>query len=178
MTMVKSSTIKTTISAAWSDARGRRRDLCLGGVILLFSLVLMFWLIPDFVTDYATGERGLSPRFFPYLVALTIALLSSVLIYKALRPPENQAPPETSRQVDRSTLICIGVFIAYQQAISVIGFIPASFLALISMMVLYGFRNWLTIGIFSTALIAVLSFFFEKVAQVPLPGGLLLDWLF
>jgi len=176
--MVTSGTIKNTISSAWHDAEGRRRDLCLGGVIFLFSLVLMFWLIPGYVIDYATGDKGLSPRFFPYLVALTIALLSSILIYKALRPAENQIQPETTRQIDRSTIICAGVFIAYQQAIPIIGFIPASFLALISLMVLYGFRNWLTIGIFSTVLIAVLSLFFEKVAQVLLPRGLLLEWLF
>ena len=176
--MVKSSTIKKTIAKYWSDAKSRRGDLFLGAVILLFSLVLMFWLIPGFVADYATGDKGLSPRFFPYLLALTMILLSSILIVKALRPMENQIPKETTRQVDRMTPICVGVFIAYQQAISIIGFIPASFLALISLMMLYGFRNWLTIGIFSTALITVLSLFFEKVAQVPLPRGLLFDLLF
>jgi hypothetical protein len=178
MTMVKFHTIKKSLFEAFSDAEGRRRDLCLGSVFLLFSLILIFWLIPGFVTDYATGEKGLSPRFFPYLVAVTIALLSSILIYKTLWPVEGQIQPDTTRQLDRSTIICVGIFMVYQQSISIIGFIPASFLALISLMVLYGFRNWLTIAIFSVALITVLSFFFEKVAQVPLPRGLLWDWLF
>ena len=170
--------LKRRILEALSDAQGRRQDLCLGVVIFLFALLLIFLLIPGFVMNYATGEKGLSPRFFPYLIAFTIALLSSILIYKAVLSAEDQIQAKTSRPVDRSTLLCVGVFIAYQQAISIIGFIPSSFLALISLMILYGFRNWLTIGIFSAALITVLSFFFEKVAQVPLPRGLLWDWLF
>ena len=166
------------IFAAWGEAECLRRDLYFGLVILLFSLVLTFWLIPSFIADYSTGEQGLSPRFFPYLVALTMVLLSLILIFKALRPAADQTKKEKSRPVDRSTGICIGIFLTYQQAISIIGLIPASFLALIGLMILYGFRNWIIIGIFSAALITVLSFFFEKVAQVPLPRGLLFDWLF
>jgi hypothetical protein len=176
--MVKSGAFIKSISEAFSDAEGRRRDLYLGAVILIFSLALIVWLIPSFVTDYTTGDKGLSPRFFPYLIASMIALFSIILIYKSLRPMENQIQTDTNRQIDRSTIVCIVIFIVYQQVISIIGFIPASFIALISLMLLYGFRNWLTIGFFSVALIAVLSFFFENVAQVPLPRGLLLDWLF
>ena len=158
------------------NIKGSRRDFYLGLVILLFSLFLTFWLIPRFVSDYATGEQGLSPRFFPYLVSLMMALLSSILIYKAVRSPAGKIKEEKSRPIDRSTVICVGIFIAYQQTIDIIGFIPASFLTIISLMILYGFRNWITIGFFSAALIAILSFFFEKVAQVPLPRGLLFDW--
>jgi putative tricarboxylic transport membrane protein len=164
----------------WRDRRSvrHRHDLYLGLIVSIFALTLVLWLIPRFVSDYATGEQGLSPRFFPYLIAFMMVLLSAILIFKALRPDAEQIKEETSRPFDLSTLICIGVFIAYQQAISIIGFIPASFLALVSLMLLYGFRNWLTIGIYSALLIAVLSFFFEKVAQVPLPRGLLFDWWF
>ena len=106
-----------------------------------------------------------------------MVLLSSILIFKAVRSPADKIK-EKSRPIDRSTVICVSIFIAYQQMISIIGLIPASFLALISLMILYGFRNWITIGFFSAGLIAVLSFFFEKVAQVPLPRGLLFDWWF
>jgi hypothetical protein len=176
--VVISSIIKRKIFGDKGNIKGSRRDLYLGLVILLFSLVLMVWLIPRFVSDYATGEQGLSPRFFPYLISLMMVLLSSILIFKAVRSPTDKIKEEKSRSIDRSTVICVGIFIAYQQMISIIGLIPASFLALISLMILYGFRNWITIGFFSAALIAVLSFFFEKVAQVPLPRGLLFDWWF
>ena len=150
----------------------------MGLVIFLFSLVMTFWLIPRFVSDYATGEQGLSPRFFPYLVSFMMALLSSILIFKAVHSPANKLKEKKNRSIDCSTVICVGILLAYQQVINIIGFIPASFLALISLMILYGFRNWITIGSFSAALIIVLSFFFEKVAQVPLPRGSFLEWLF
>jgi cation transport ATPase len=164
----------------WRDRLSvrHRHDLYLGLIVSIFALILMLWLIPGFVSDYATGEQGLSPRFFPYLIAFMMVLLSAILIYKALGSDADRIKEEKSRPFDLSTLICIGVFIAYQQAISIIGFIPASFMALVSLMMLYGFRNWITIGIFSALLISVLSFFFEKVAQVPLPRGLLFDWWF
>jgi putative tricarboxylic transport membrane protein len=159
-----------------AGAEVRLKDFYLGLLISIFSLVLTFWLIPSFVSGYATGEHGLSPRFFPYLVSLAMLLLSAILMFKALRPSAEPIKKEPSRRLEPSAVICIAVFIAYQQAIAYIGFIPASFLALISLMILYGFRNWIMIVIFSAALIAILSFFFEKVAQVPLPRGLLFEW--
>jgi hypothetical protein len=95
--VVISSIIKKKIFGDKGHIKGSRRDFYLGLVILLFSLSLMLWLIPRFVADYATGEQGLSPRFFPYLVSLMMVLLSSILIFKAVRSPADKIKEEKSR---------------------------------------------------------------------------------
>lgn len=155
-----------------------RRDIYLSIGVALFSLILISWLIPGFVSDYTTGGRGLSPRFFPYLIAIILALLSLLLLYKNLRQTAGPVEPGKGKVIDRSTIICIVFFLVCQQSIAFIGLIPASFITLIVLMFLYGFRNWLTIGAFSIILIVVLSMFFEKVALVPLPRGSIFESLF
>ena len=156
----------------------RYKDIYLGITVLLFSLILIFWLIPNFVNDFAVDDKGLNSRFFPYLVTLGMAFLSIILVMNALKPSKEDVKKEKKRVIDLSTILCIALFIVYQQAIAIIGLIPASFLALISLMLLYGFRSRVTILIYSTLLTLFLSFFFEKVAQVPLPRGIFYEWLF
>ena len=155
-----------------------RRDICLSLGVVLFSLILILWLIPGFVSDYTTGEKELSPRFFPYMIAGILALLSLLLLYQNLRRAADPAEDSKGRGIDRSIIICMIVFLIYQQSIAFIGLIPASFITLVVLMLLYGFRNWLTIGTFSIILIVALSIFFEKVALVPLPRGSIFESLF
>lgn len=159
---------KSQRSPAWSE-------VYLGGGMLVFSLILIWWLIPGYIADFATGDDGLSPRFFPYLVTIIIGLLSTVLIIRNIRLNSFE---KSDRRLDRSTWVCIGLLIAYQQSIVYIGLSPASFLALAGLMFLYGFRNWLVILPFSGVVVIGLSLFFELVALVPLPRGILFEGIY
>jgi len=156
------------------ENQGVRRDFILSIICLGFSLVLLLWLIPNYVLDYGMGGK-VSPRFFPYIIAGSILILSIAFLIQTIK--NEKGAQADARKFDTPTIICIVSFFAYQQLITIIGFIPASFLYTICLMLLYGVRSKMTIGIFSVILILILSFFFENVAQVPLPKGLLLEWL-
>jgi hypothetical protein len=158
-----------------AQGAGSGRDLVLSLVLLAFALILLLWLIPSYIAEYTTGDQGLSPRFFPYLISLTIGLFSLLLFGRTVRGKKILPATPMEKTIDRSKIICIILLVAYQQAIELIGLAPASFLALVGLMVLYGFSNWLVIGFFSAALVTLLSLFFENVAQVPLPRGILFE---
>jgi len=156
-------------------SRLNRTNLYLASGLAVFALALGLWLIPGFVSSFTTGKHGLSPRFFPYLVAAALGLLSLSLLIKNIRPNQETGSRVEDKRVTGSTLLCILLFFLYFIIIDWIGLVPASFLALIALMRLYGFRNWLWVFIFSVVLVVLLFFFFEKVALVPLPRGALLD---
>lgn len=60
------------------DAAGPATDLILGIVIVLFSLLLLFWIIPAQVND--AGAFGLPPSLAPRALAWLMAGLGAVLI--------------------------------------------------------------------------------------------------
>jgi hypothetical protein len=154
-----------------TDSKVPKRDLFLAVGVLIFSLALACWLIPDYVAGYTTGTHGLSPRFFPYLIAGTLALLGLILLVTTLRPGVREKMRAEGERPSSITFICIIIFFAYYFAVIFIGLVPASFLALMALMRLSGFRSWVKVLVFSASLVLVLFLFFEKVAQVPAPRG-------
>ncbi|PLS20917.1 tripartite tricarboxylate transporter TctB family protein [Neptunicoccus cionae] len=62
---------------------GLATDLLLGIVIVLFSLLLLFWIIPTQVND--AGAFGLPPSLAPRALAWLMAALGTVLIAGNLR---------------------------------------------------------------------------------------------
>jgi hypothetical protein len=146
--------------------------------LLLVSLLLTVWLIPRYVSGYTTGTHGLSPRFFPYLITLVLTGLSLLLLAKDLARPEDTVSRKEDKRITKATGLTMSILIGYYILIRLIGMIPASVAANIFLVRLFGFQRWKAILIFSVFLILILFLFFEKIAQVPMPRGLLFDGLY
>lgn len=162
-----------------------RRDAILALGVLAFAALLAVWLIPAYVLNYATGEKGLSPRFFPYLISGGLALLGLILLnhnrralFKTKNPAGQTGAPSEAPRPDKFVAICAALLVVYYGAVFYLGLLPASFLALIGLMHLFGFRSRIKTILFSALLVGFLFLFFEKVAQVPLPRGVWFEGLY
>lgn len=152
-----------------------KRDLLLACGVLAFSLALICWLVPEYVAGYTTGKHGLSPQFFPYLIAGTLGLLGLILLIRTLMPGPREKMRAERQRPSAVTFVCIIIFFAYYLGVIFIGLVPSSFLALVALMRLFGSQSWTKVLIFSASLVLLLFLFFEKVAQVPAPRGVFFD---
>lgn len=151
------------------------KDFYLGLILLAFVVVLLFWVIPVYVTGSVTGQRGLTPRFFPYCITITLAFLSILLVYNSRRTSQGEATRAEDKRVTPFTILCVFLFLAYYIGIKVLGMVPASILILFTLIHLFGFRHWFLMILFSIVFGILLFLFFEKMAQIPIPRGLLFE---
>ena len=121
----------------------RATYLAAGGVLLLFSLALLFWLIPWQIEDSLYGE--VSPRLLPQICAIVIGILSiRLIITNWLASPDSPTDePPISRAEMRALLviggllaICIGLF-------KFAGPLPASLLLIVGILYAMGERKLL-----------------------------------
>jgi hypothetical protein len=151
------------------------KDLMLSFFMILFSLVLIFWLTPNFVASDTSGSHGLSPRFFPYTIATVLLTLSIMLLVNTYRKSASEKSDDDSIAPDRFTLYCIGFLFLLYFAIQLIGMIPSCFLALMVLIRMFCYKNKVVIVTFSAVFIFVLFAFFELVAQIPMPRGIFFE---
>lgn len=152
--------------------RVRNKDFYLGLTVGLFSLALLLWLIPSHVGSQPTP--GIQPTFFPNLIAIVLGILSVLLIIKSPRMGRDQSRVE-EKKLSISIVICVGLIFGYLLCIYLIGIIPASILGLIALMKAFGLKSKLFCVIFSIIFTFALYCFFELVAHVPLPVGILFE---
>ncbi len=83
----------TSENAGAEAPAGPSRDLILGSVIVVSSLVLIFWIIPTQVND--AGSFGLPPSLAPRALAWLMLGTGVVLVAQNLRMrgPDPEAPP-------------------------------------------------------------------------------------
>ena len=85
----------------------KKANLVSGILLLIFSLVLFFWLIPWQVEEAFDGQ--VSPRLLPQICAIGIGILSLVLIVENwsafTEPGAKEAPPALSWTEVRAWLV-------------------------------------------------------------------------
>ena len=157
----------------------KRMDFWAGLVFLLLGLVVWLVLIPIGVDEPKKVQYAvLAPSYYPRIIAIAMALVGIAVTARAV----------TAVSTDRllgmpagETVLKIGVVFAILVALSYLlpnlGFVLASFLALIALMVLAGERNPVIILAVAIILPVVLYFFFTKLANIPIPGGVLDPYL-
>lgn len=69
----------------------RKANLISGVILLIVSLLLLFWIIPWQVEEAFGGE--VSPRLLPQICAIGMGVLSVVLICTNFRAPANSDGP-------------------------------------------------------------------------------------
>ncbi|RAI03482.1 hypothetical protein DLJ53_02970 [Acuticoccus sediminis] len=173
--------------SATRPAKALLRGLALPIAVLAFAALLVLWLIPAEVPAADPGGRGLGGRFFPTLIAAVLAALALAQIGLVLSGGQSTAPataagddnPASDEGADEDTpldprtlLAAAGLFV-YAALVPVVGMLPATFLAVVAYMRALHVGAWWKAALFALAFVAVVAGFFEGVAAVPLPRGLL-----
>ena len=142
-----------------------------GGIILgVFSLVLYFLIIPMEIV-YVKQQLGVSPQYFPNLLAGLLFVLSVALGVDGYRSrnKKNQNVIAISWKETKLVAITLGVIALQNVGFEAIGYLIPAMLAIGVLMYFYGHRNYITIAVVSILLPVAIQLFFEKTLQVYLP---------
>jgi hypothetical protein len=151
------------------------KDLKLGVGLAGFCLFCLFFLIPNQVGGFTEAASLL-----PVLIVLFILMLSILLIVSSLRLEAADANEvHTGNKPKPSTLfLVIGIMIAYAWSLDIIGFLLSSLLAMVSLFLIFGVREYKRIALITFITLAVLYISFEKLLVAPLPVGTLIETFF
>ena len=148
----------------------RRADIYGGAGLLVLGLLVLFVIIPL----EAGGETwsGVSPLFFPALVAGGFTLCSAGLLLQALfRPATYEGREETpvrKQNLGFFLLACAIVFLGVL-LIHGIGILWGGPLMVAALMIFMGERNWIRIVGISVLPIVAIYFFVVRVLNAPMP---------
>jgi hypothetical protein len=152
------------------------RECVVGLVLLVFSLLTLFYFIPtqiELTEEYAM--RSLSPSFYPELSAWIIAFLGMLLIVRSFRKRSQTSDEEgTSMGPKEELRVGIAFFIAlfFAFCFTYLGFLLATFLALILFFILQGIRGLLKLFFLSGGATVFVYLFFQYIMKVHFPPGL------
>jgi len=142
-----------------------------GGVILgLFSILLFFFIIPREIV-FAKQQLGVSPQYFPNLLAGILFILSVALGIDGYRGrnKKNQKSFDITWKETRLVAITLGVIALQIVGFDTIGYLVPAMLAIATLMFMYGHKNYITIVAVSILLPVAIQLFFVKTLQVYLP---------
>jgi putative tricarboxylic transport membrane protein len=157
----------------------RNRDLWAGLVFLLLGVLLIAFLIPVGVVEPKKVKFAvLSPSYYPRIVAIAMSIIGLAIAIGSIR----QEPQEDSIltfNLNAAVKVCTVfiILIATAYALPQAGFVLTTTIVLAVMMLLAGERNPIVVGAVSILLPIFLYLFFTKLANVPIPGGILDPYL-
>jgi putative tricarboxylic transport membrane protein len=167
-----------SLSRKFCEEREMAKDFYLGLILLAFALILLLWLTPTYVSGpLVQSHLKLRPNTFPNLIAYVLAFLAILLIYNSPRSSKDGTRIEDKR-FSWFIIFCLIILFAYYLGVQVIGMLPASIVIMFVLMRLYGLKSWVLSIIIAVILPCILFFFFEKVAQVPIPRGIFFEDLY
>lgn len=150
-------------------------DRAFGAVVCALSLALLIFGVPTISNDWMSAAGAqyftVGPRLFPY-VAGSLCLLFGALIALSRRPAGDMGAFLSDPGVRRRTLGLAALSVAYVALLDVLGFVPASSLAMAVLMLAFGVRRWLLV--LPVALLApwLTALAFEHVLGLRLPEGI------
>ena len=164
-----------SLSRKFCKERERIKDFYLGLILLAFALILLLWLTPTYVSGpLVQSHLKIRPNTFPNLITYVLALLAILLMYNSPRTRKDTTRVEDKR-FSWFMILCLSILFVYYLGVRVIGMLPASIIVLFVLMRVYGFKSWFLSILFSLVLPFFLFIFFEKLAQVYIPRGILFE---
>lgn len=158
----------------------KKINLIAGPLMLGFGLFAIFYLIPNGIDEPADIEfAALSPSYFPRLVCYMLAVFGAIVIVQTLlKKPDNGADAEVpdDRNIMR-TFTVFALMLALYIAIEPLGFPLTGALALGLLMFLADERRITIMIPVAIGVPALLYLFFTKAASVPIPAGVLEQYL-
>lgn len=152
------------------EAPLRRVDIASGVAFCVFSLLLLFWIIPS---QTESGQwHGLAPSFIPMLIAGGIGLSAVGLLVQALMSrgaeAEEEPLPIGKRELGM-TAISIGIIFAGLLITSYVGMWLGGPLTIAALMIFMGQRRWTIVLPTSVLPVAVVYVVATYVLRTPLP---------
>jgi|TARA_B110000046_G_C13017959_1_gene409723 putative tricarboxylic transport membrane protein len=150
------------------------KNLWAGLILGLIGLSIVFIAIPYGVDEPKKIKfAALSPAYYPRIVAIVMTILGLVIAMRAVtRPIKSNAEAD---RPDATARICIVfcLLIFYALSINFLGFVLASAIALFAFMFHAGERRVWLMALLATAIPFGLFLFFQKIAGIPIPTGVL-----
>ncbi|WP_353475989.1 tripartite tricarboxylate transporter TctB family protein (plasmid) [Salipiger sp. H15] len=117
------------------------------------------------------SQTAAGPSFLPWLVVSLIAVLSVMMIIRALRAEHDPATDIT--MPGKRVLLAMAAFtllmIGYAIAFMPVGYLASTLVAFILGLILLGERNWLLVVLFPVGMTLSIYFGFTKLLAVWLP---------
>lgn len=162
--------------AAMTTADSKRRvkdpsDVIAGSILLGFSLVLVFYLVPNYINEPPILQNPMmSPRWLPGIVGWLILLFSILLIVQGFLL--DRSGEEDERTIEKGTtqrfVLMVAALVIYVALFESMGAVFTGILATLVLFVAHPVRTWWAYSLAFVFPIAV-TFIFVKVMNVPLP---------
>jgi putative tricarboxylic transport membrane protein len=148
-----------------------KKENIISGALIVLLGIYVYW------TSSGFGLKGLSPdplgpAFYPKMLGIGFIVLGLLLIILSTRIKEEATLKERFfNSGNMKILIIIGLGILYYLTLLKIGFIIATALFIIAIMIVTGERLWWKIGLTSLFVSFGLFFLFSKILKIMLPLG-------
>ena len=156
-----------------------KKDFWSGLIMVVIGAALLTILIPTGIDEPKKVKFAvMSPSYYPRIVAILMVLVGlAVAIGGAKRQAEIAVPEVIDFASIGKVAAVFAIFLAAAYALPHAGFVLTCTIALVALMTLAGERNLVIVVLVALLLPACLHLFFTKVANVPIPGGILEPYL-
>lgn len=147
----------------------RRADICMATGLLFVGLLVLFVIIPA----EADGDTwsGVSPLFFPTLIAAGFSLACAALLARAVMRPRAYDGMEAPLKLANFGffLLACGIVLSAVFLIHAVGFVWGGPVLVAALMLFMGERSLLRIVPMSVVPVLVIYFFVTTMLNAPLP---------
>ena len=160
----------------------QKRDLLAGFGFIAISLLILFVAIPLGVQEPKKVKFvALSPSYYPRLVCYCLLFFGLVLLLKRFFPTKKEVShvdgtteDGVSTELRLQMLLALGgILFFYYITLPSLGFVLSSTIVLFVLLLLAGDRNFASLLIIPLLLPISVYWFFTKVANIPIPAGIL-----
>jgi putative tricarboxylic transport membrane protein len=146
-------------------------DLITGIVLLGFAIVLVFFLVPNYINEPPILQNPMmSPRWLPEIIGWLILLFAILLILQAFIV--ERRPEEDERNIEKGStrrfVLMVVSLVIYVALFEAMGAVFCGIVATLVLFVAHPVRRW---WVYSLAFLfpIVVTFLFVNVMNVPLP---------
>lgn len=154
----------------------------IGLFFLILALLFGLFMVPTVGEDWQKSAGAdvefftVGPRFFPYLSAGIMALLSLLLMIDGalkVRSGDRGSGTPIRKEELKPVLVFMGIGGLYILSLSILGVLIATPLCLIAYFWYFDLRKWSWILPLAVGITVLIYICFEKLMMVPLPLGFL-----
>ena len=153
-----------------------RADTVFAGLLVLFSLVLFPQVLR---LPIGWTSSGPGSGFFPFWLTVGVALHAVLILVRSVRAPAppGRAAPFIPSGAWRPLLVVFLPMVAVIGLLRYLGIYLGGALYLAGYMIFVGRQRWITVAFVSIVLPVALFYIFERWFLLPLPKGILLEYL-
>ena len=140
-----------------------------GIAFLVFGILLYAVIIPWQIAEAADAD--VTPRFFPRIIAVCMAVLGACLAYHGhrRRNEENQKILGVSLEGLKYIAVTFGILIIYVLSLYWVPYVVSTAIAMIALMFYYGQRSWIKLIGVGVGLPVIIYFSFTYLLMLKLP---------